>query len=213
MRIGHTTMPTKRFVVCYECEFEFQVVGKAGSTLCPKCRTSLEMIDYTIDSEWTDTLKTAGTITLAPEGVLKSGELVGQTVILKGRVEEGTLRALGRLEVHPDAKFPESLVEAVDLTIVEGATVTMRRKGTYRNVEVAGTLKAKIVAEGEVIIRAGGFIQGSVTAQRLTVEEGGGLKGQMKIEPPEREGAKNKVLKSVAQPVPADEDLILKKTA
>ncbi|NCC53368.1 MAG: polymer-forming cytoskeletal protein, partial [Spartobacteria bacterium] len=52
----------------------------------------------------------------------------------------------------------------------------------FRHVEVAGDLSASFEASGLVAIKATGVIRGDIRAARLSVEEGGGLLGQMQIE-------------------------------
>ena len=65
-RVARTTVPVKHPIECYECNYKFQVHGRATTTHCPKCRALLDFTDHLIDSEWVDTIKTAGTIRLTP---------------------------------------------------------------------------------------------------------------------------------------------------
>ncbi|MBN1269279.1 MAG: polymer-forming cytoskeletal protein [Kiritimatiellae bacterium] len=180
---GRTALPTKHEIVCYECDYVFHLTGRAQSTFCPKCRAVLDLIDYTIEDEWTETLKTAGKITLAVKGVLKSGELYANDIVICGTVEAGTVHAVRRLEIGPGAVFPEDNVTARDVTVAPGAAVTLKQKAHFRNVEVAGELKAKIYASGVVSVRPGGCLQGEVHSEHLVVDDGGGLKAKMFIEP------------------------------
>lgn len=183
-RIGRTVVPPKHEVVCYECDYAFRLAGRARTTFCPRCRTVLDLIDYTIEDECSHTLKTAGTIRLARQGVLKAGLLRARDVILEGRVEGGRVQAVGRLEILPGATFPDEAVSARDLVVAPGARVELRAPARFRDVEIGGELRAELVAEGLVRIRAGGVLRGVVRGARLAVEEGGGLEAQLRIEPP-----------------------------
>jgi cytoskeletal protein CcmA (bactofilin family) len=195
-RIGHTALPTRYEINCYECGFSFHLTGRTQGTYCPKCRQLIEIVDYTIESEWTDALKTAGRIHLAATGVVKSGELVGCDVLLNGRVDGGSLRAYRWLEIGPGAAFAPERVTGQDLRVAAGATVATRDSLSFRHVEVSGVLKARLTATGQVVIKPGGLLQGELRAAHLTVEEGGGLKAKLRVEP-----------------AAAEEELPLRKTA
>lgn len=42
---GKTTLPTKRFIIGYECGYSFQLHGRATFTVCSKCRAKLDCGD------------------------------------------------------------------------------------------------------------------------------------------------------------------------
>lgn len=182
--IGHTIKPTRYPIRCYDCGYEFQLTVRAQSTYCPKCRIMLDLVNYTIDGEWNDTLKTAGAIRITANGVVKSGKIMANDITLEGRLEGGTLEACRLLEVGPGSVFTEDAVSARDLRVGAGAQVVFKRKATFRDVEVLGFLKANLHASGLVSVRSGGFLRGRVRGPRLAVEEGGGLVADLKIESP-----------------------------
>ena len=180
-RVSRTTVPVKHHIECYECSYKFQVHGRATTTHCPKCRVLLDFKDYLIDSEWVETIKTAGTIRLAATGVLKSGDLIGAEVIIEGIIEGGRARALRTIELGAGAIFSEKAVSAPDLRIAPGAEFKFKQEARYRNVEIFGTLHAKLESTGIIIVKPGGLLEGEVHAQHLVVEEGGGLKAMLRI--------------------------------
>jgi cytoskeletal protein CcmA (bactofilin family) len=180
-RVSRTTVPVKHHIECYECSYKFQVHGRATTTHCPKCRVLLDFKDYLIDSEWVETIKTAGTIRLAATGVLKSGDLIGAEVIIEGIIEGGRARALRTIELGAGAIFSEKAVSAPDLRIAPGAEFKFKQEARYRNVEIFGTLHAKLESTGIIIVKPGGLLEGDVHAQHLVVEEGGGLKAMLRI--------------------------------
>jgi cytoskeletal protein CcmA (bactofilin family) len=182
-RVARTTVPVKHSIECYECSYKFQVHGRATTTHCPKCRVLLDFKDYLIDSEWVETIKTAGTIRLAATGVLKSGDLIGAEVIIEGIIEGGRARALRTIELGAGAIFSEKAVSAPDLRIAPGAEFKFKQESKYRNVEIFGALQAKLESTGIIIVKPGGLLSGEVQAQHLVVEEGGGLKALLRIGP------------------------------
>jgi len=180
-RVSRTTVPVKHHIECYECSYKFQVHGRATTTHCPKCRVLLDFKDYLIDSEWVETIKTAGTIRLAATGVLKSGDLIGAEVIIEGIIEGGRAHALRTIELGAGAIFSEKAVSAPDLRIAPGAEFKFKQEARYRNIEIFGTLHAKLESTGIIIVKPGGLLEGEVHAQHLVVEEGGGLKAMLRI--------------------------------
>ncbi len=185
LHIQRTAMPTKYEVVCYECGYSFQQTGRTQSTQCLKCRTRLDFIDYTIESEWSETLKTAGSVHITADAVVSGGSIIGGNILLEGTVTGGKVEALKKLELAAGAVFPEGEVIGHDLKIPAGADFTFKRKIHHRDVEIFGRLKAKLYAAGVVTIHAEATLQGEVHGAHLVVEEGGGLKAKVYIETPE----------------------------
>ena len=181
--IGKTTMPTRHEVVCYECGFFFQITGRPKSTFCPKCKANLTFAEHTIETEWSEPLKTAGVITIASAGVVKAGEIIATDIVVEGRVEGGVLNASRFLEVRPGAVISEQSMKSRDLRIAAGAELELKAAADYRNVEITGSLKARLKASGWVKIGPSGSFTGELTGQHLAVEEGGGLRGRLSIQP------------------------------
>jgi len=182
-RVARTTVPVKHRIDCYECGYKFQLHGRATAAHCPKCRALLDLSDHVIDTEWVDTVKTAGTIRLTSTGVLKNGDLIGADVILEGIIEGGRARALRTLELGAGAIFSEKAVSGPDLRIGSGADFNFKQDAKYRNVEVLGTFRARLEATGMITVKPGGLLEGEVRTEHLVVEDGGGLKAQLHIGP------------------------------
>ena len=183
VRVASTAVPVKHLIECYECGYKFQTHGRVTSTHCPKCRVLLDLSDHTIDTEWVETIKTAGAIRLTPTGVLKNGDLIGADVIVEGIIEGGRVRALRTLELAAGAIFSEKSISAPDLRIGPGAEFKFKQTAKYRNVEVCGSLNTSLEVTGLVTVKAGGLLEGEVHAEHLVVEDGGGLKADLKIAP------------------------------
>ena len=183
-RINHTALPTKHEIMCYECGYEFQLTGRTPTTHCPKCRKMLEIKDHIINGEWSETVKTAGKVDILSDAVIRSGKIMATDIRLSGRVEGGQLQAYRWLELNAGAVFDEKAIEPRNLRIGPGANVVLKRGLSLRDLEVHGVLKADVTAEGSVMIKTSGCLKGSLSSAHLTVEEGGGIKGRVRIEPP-----------------------------
>ena len=180
-QVRQGAVPTKQVIECYECGYKFQLHGRAATTNCSKCRVVLDLTDHTIDRKRTGTTKTVGTIRIAADAVVQSGELIGNDIILEGTVEAGTVRAMRRLELRPGARFSEQNVHALDLLIAPGATIAFLEPAKFRDVEIVGLLHANLHATGHVVIRAGGSFNGTLQSPRLIVEDGAGLGAVVRI--------------------------------
>ncbi len=183
-RIGHTVMPTKNEIHCYECGYVFLATGRPQTLRCLKCKNVLDQADYTIESECSDSVRTTGNITLASGGVLNAGALIGRDVILAGRVVGGTVKAQRRIVIQATAEFDQDLLSGQDLTIGQGASCRFRGKRVFRNVEVAGELDAHLAVSGLIEVKSGGHLKGRIEGAHLSVEEGGGLTAELQISPP-----------------------------
>ena len=181
--IAHTAVPAKQLIECYECGYRFQLHGRASTTNCSKCRATIDLTDHTIDKRWSGTLKTAGTIHITADGVVEAGALVANDIVLEGTIEAALVRGMRRLELRTGARFSEANVTAPQLLIAAGAAIAFIEPAEYRDVEIAGTLRANLRATGLVTVRPGGSLQGQMHGGRLVVEDGGGLQATLHIEP------------------------------
>jgi len=178
-KIDHTVIPQKHEVVCYECEYVFMVSGSIKDTMCPKCHRSLRMEDLAIDGKWTESIRTIGTVNIKAETILEGAEIRARDIILAGNAENGIIRAGRKLELHKGAKFNIAKTRMMDLVIRKGADFAIPATISLRNLEVEGTLKARVFADGVVVIKRGAILDGELHTPHLVVEDGGGLKAQV----------------------------------
>jgi cytoskeletal protein CcmA (bactofilin family) len=177
--------PTKQLIECYECGYRFQLHGRVPKTNCNRCRATLDLSDHVIDSRWSGALKTAGAVRVTAEGVVEAGSIIANDFILEGKVEAGLVKAMRRLELRPGSRFSEHNLKSPDLVIAAGATIALIEPAEYRDVEIAGTLRANLHATGVVSIRAGGLLQGELHGAHLCIEDGGGLQAIARVAGPQ----------------------------
>ena len=135
--------------------------------------------DYVIDKEWFQPVRTIGAVEIVPGGVLRGTDVVAGDITLAGSAEFGGINAGRRLELLPTARFDISRFKVKDLIVRPGGDFIFAQAVNCRNVEIEGKLNAILFAEGWVVIRAGGVLQGEVDCAHLVVEEGGGLEAQV----------------------------------
>lgn len=174
-QVRQAAVPTKQLIECYECGYRFQLHGRVPKTNCNKCRATLDLTDHTIAERWSGTLKTAGRIHITATGIIEAGALVANDIVLEGTIEAALVRAMRRLELHAGARFSEASVAAPDLLVAADAAMAFIEPAEYRDVEIAGTLRANLHATGLVTIRPTGCFEGQLSTAHLIVEDGGGL--------------------------------------
>jgi cytoskeletal protein CcmA (bactofilin family) len=180
-QVRQGAVPSKQLIECYECGYRFQLHGRVPKTNCNKCRATLDLSDHTIENRWSGALKTAGAVRVSAEGIVEAGSIMCNDFILEGKVEAGLVKAMRKLELRPGARFSEHNLEAADLLIAAGASIALIEPAEYRDVEIAGSLRANLHATGVVTVRAGGCLEGEVRSRHLVVEDGGGLRGMVTV--------------------------------
>ena len=188
-RIGHTAIPVRRELLCYECGYGFVAHGKIHQPICPKCHRNLCMDDMTIAREWQGTVRTLGNVHIRKDGTITGGHITARDILIEGDASAGTLVAGHELQLGPGATFDISTITFSNLVVKPGARISLKRKLVAENVDVEGEVRLNLEATGLVKVHAGGFLKGTVKARHLIVEDGGGLKAKLKIEPEDQRGA------------------------
>ncbi len=204
MNIGRTVMPTQNDIVCYTCQFQFVMRGRAEVTQCPKCGARLSLKDEKITGGFSDELVTAGKVVLTKSAILDGGSITANHIVLEGTAKSGVLKAYRSLELVQGAVIPEAMIDTRDLRIGPGASHDFHSPMKLGDVDVAGELKADIEASGHVTVRATGHLLGRIKTAHLAVEEGAGLNAYVEARAPTRPEEETD---SAAEPdVPDDTD-------
>ena len=182
-RIGHTAMPRRFEIVCYQCGYDFTMTGHLYNTVCPKCHESLEVGNHEIDAPWQGNLKTIGTVNISEAAVLSEATIVAGDVIVAGDIREARMTVCRTLELCPGARINPARINMKDVRVMAGARVSTRRKVSCRNLDIYGQLNARVFADGLITVHAGGCLSGEVHGAHLVVEDCGGLKAEMTIAP------------------------------
>lgn len=180
-RIGKTAVPNKYEYECHKCGYQFTIAGKVQTLYCAKCRTILNQSDYTIDQRHDVSIVTAGVVTIKPAGVWAGGELLARDVVIEGRHEGGSIKAMRRVMLGSGASINIADISTKDLLIGAGCVVPLNEPRSFRDVEIAGELSGELTSTGVVTIRSGGHFKGKLVSKHLIVEDGGGLNAEVNI--------------------------------
>ena len=160
--VGHTALPPRQHIRCFECGYEFNLTGRQHSTYCPKCRTTLDLAGYTIDAECRETLKTLGKIRVTPRGSVSSATLMATDMDLQGKISGCNVTVFRLLTVFPGASFVRHEIKTVDLRIEPGTGFSLRKESAFRNVDLAGTLSTNLYSTGVVTLRSTSEFKGEI---------------------------------------------------
>lgn len=180
---GRTTLPPRQHIRCYDCGYEFDLTGRMHSTHCPKCKISLDLAGYTIDSESREDLKTLGTIRITPRGTVSSSQMIATDLDCAGKIGNSNVLVFNRFTVHPGSEFTRGDIQTQDLRIEPGSGVTLKSPAVFRNVDVAGSLSSTLYVTGTLTVRATASFTGSVYGGHLVVEDGAVFVASVQISP------------------------------
>ena len=182
-KIGKTALPNLYEYVCYNCGYRFKSAGKTPTLICIKCRTVLNQSDHQITTRQDGSVLTAGVVKITTDGVWAGGKLMAREVVIEGRHEGGEISASQKVEFAAGSSAKLSGIFSESLVIRAGAEIEGTGAQVYRDVMLEGTLKGDIKVSGVVTIKAGGSFSGKLSTCNLVLEEGGGLSGDLEINP------------------------------
>ncbi len=183
-RIGHTALPTRHELVCYECRYAFAVTGSLDKVFCPKCRTELVTTSITVNDGWSEDVKTVGTIHVAAQATLKQVELIGTDIVIAGDVTQATIKPTRGLSLDTGARVRMSDLDGPVLEIVAGARLKLEDPLICDRLTVHGELTAEIRARGVVTLATGSRFSGILHAAHLVIEDGAALRADLRIAQP-----------------------------
>lgn len=166
-------------IECFECKAKHEVSSAATSSFCPKCSTHVDLRDYKITTSFSRSIKTQGTVHVAPKGDLSSTTVTCRSALIEGKMR-GNMNCLGTATINYVGKIPGRLV-AHNIVVDRKSDVHFFRRIQVKTIEIRGRMTGEIVADGAVVIHRNALLDGNVTAKSLSVEKGGIFMGQLII--------------------------------
>ncbi len=211
-RIGRSVVPTKREVICPACGFRSEVAGKLQLFVCAGCHHRMKLDDVTLpEGEWSGELETGGTVTVPAGTLLKGGRIHANDVQLHGKMRGAEVRASRRTVLHPGGDADWVRLVTHDLEVGPGLSITPGKPLELRHLELQGKFCGNVKLTGTLTVHASGDFSGQVRAAGLSVEEGGGLRAALDINPahapppPPPKAAAGRPKREVPAPKPGSE--------
>jgi cytoskeletal protein CcmA (bactofilin family)/predicted RNA-binding Zn-ribbon protein involved in translation (DUF1610 family) len=167
---------------CFECSGRREVGRNATSTICPLCGAYIDLQDYKIVGSYSRSIRTRGSLLITSKGDLNSNRVICESAEIQGHMR-GSLICATVLRIRLKGKLSGS-VESKQVIIDKKAEVEFVRPIRGELIEIEGTVSARILASGKVIVKKGGFLRGSVNSRSFLVDRGGQFSGEVTIGKP-----------------------------
>lgn len=179
---AHTAQPTLHKIECYACGYNYNVRGSLSSVICPKCKESLDVKDYIINSEKEKDIATVGSVEINTNGCIKNSSVKANRVIIKGKLKNTSVFANVNVEIFDGAEFDIDKIDTNNLIIGEGNSIlSLKKTLKHKSIEIRGKMKGNIQNNGVVRITSTGFFIGTIKTATLIVEDGAGLFADLEI--------------------------------
>ena len=173
--LGRSTTKTVR---CQKCDTAHEVDSHSKTTLCTKCGTHMDLRDFKISAPFTGNISTQGSIEITPKGELNCQKAVCAEATVQGQV-------YGMLvcdTVH--LKYKGLLlceIEAQHMIVDRGAETDLAHTINVISAQINGHCSARIMAREIVTISKTGWLEGTVYAKSINIEQGGIFQGELFI--------------------------------
>lgn len=183
-RIGRSVMPSKREVLCPACGAASEVTGAVQLFVCNTCRHRMKLEDVRIpEGEWHEDLEVGGTVIVPDGAVLKGGSVTANDIVLQGKMAGTELRACRLMTIGSNAQPDWVRLRALDLELGKGVNLTPGKPVEGRHLLLHGAFCGTARLTGTLTVHADGDFSGELRAAGLRVEEGGGLRARLDVNP------------------------------
>lgn len=164
---------------CFECTGKRQIPKSATSTLCPQCGAYIDIQDYRIVGSFSRSIRTRGNVIVTGRGDLSSNRVICDSADIQGAMR-GSLICNGKVRIKIKGKLTGS-IQAKSVYIDKKCEAEFVRPIRAESVEIEGTISARIISTGTVIIQKTGRFTGALFGRGFTVEKGGEFFGELSI--------------------------------
>lgn len=173
--LGHETT---KIVRCNKCEATQQVDGLAKSVICTECGMHMDLRDFKISSLHSCNIHTQGFVEVTPKGELNCQKIICSEAIVEGQIHGTVICDTVRMK-YKGMLF--CAIEAQQLIVEKGADAELSRTVKVASAQINGRFSARIMAEGVVTVGKTGWLEGTVYAKSINIEQGGVFQGELFI--------------------------------
>ena len=164
---------------CFECTGKREIPKSARSTICPQCGAYIDIQDYRIVGNFSRSIRTRGNVIVTNKGDLSSNRVICDSAEIQGAMR-GSLICSGNVHIKMKGKLTGS-IQAKSVKIDKKCEAEFVRPIRAERVEIEGTISARIISTGTVIIQKTGRFTGALFGRGFTVEKGGEFFGELSI--------------------------------
>jgi cytoskeletal protein CcmA (bactofilin family)/predicted RNA-binding Zn-ribbon protein involved in translation (DUF1610 family) len=164
---------------CFECAGKREIPKSATSTICPQCGAYVDIQDYRVVGNFSRSIRTRGSVIVTSKGDLSSNRVICDSAEIQGSMR-GSLICNGSVRIKTKGKITGS-IQAKSVYIDKRCEAEFVRPIRAERVEIEGTISARIISTGTVIIQKTGRFTGALFGRGFTVEKGGEFFGELSI--------------------------------
>jgi cytoskeletal protein CcmA (bactofilin family)/ribosomal protein S27E len=173
--LGHDTT---KIVRCHKCEATQQVDGLSKSIVCAECGAHMDLRDFKVATLHNYNINTQGLVEVTARGELDCQKVECAEAIIEGQVHGQVICQTARIK-HKGVLFCG--IETQQLIVEKGADAEMSRPVKAATAQINGRFSARIMAEGVVTVGKTGWLEGTVYAKSINIEQGGIFQGELFI--------------------------------
>jgi cytoskeletal protein CcmA (bactofilin family) len=177
------TKDPPRVVQCLECSATHKVAAASTSTICPGCSTYIDLRNLVIKDRTNQRIRTRGDVTVEKKGALLGTSIHCGNLTVYGSVS-GSIHASGDLVLKSDQKFIGE-IRCRRFLLEKKCEAHCLQPVHAEEVEIHGRAMGHFFATRSITLHRHAVLDGSVTAQSITVEPGAVLNGQVLVQHPE----------------------------
>ena len=160
------------------------MTGKVDLWVCTSCRHRMKLQDLEIPpEEWEGEIEVGGTVIVPAGAKLKGGTITANDIVLQGEMQGVELKACRRLTIGAQAKPDWVRLKNLDLELGVGVDLTPGKPVSGRHLVLHGKFAGTAILDGTLFVHADGDFSGQLKAAGLSVEEGGGLRANLDVNP------------------------------
>ena len=168
-----------RDITCFDCGAVQTISSSSSSSICPHCSAYIDLTDFKINTTFSRTIQTQGTVTIGSKADVTSSKIACREASLEGKLR-GNLFCTGTAYVKWKGKI-SGTVEGQKIVIAKRSEVEFIRPLKAKSIEISGKVSANLQISGTVKITKRGRLDGSVHAAGIIVEKGGIFLGDLVI--------------------------------
>ena len=170
---------TRRDVICFDCQAVNKASAKASSTQCGNCGTFIDLQNIDIRERSTQRIRTRGNVTIHKKGALLCTAVHCGSLIVEGSIA-GSIYAQEIVEFRVDAKILGEI--RCRLLIIERRCHVQGLQPIHvEDLELQGSLLARVLARGTVHVGKHARLEGGVTAAQVKLDPGAELEGMLRV--------------------------------
>ncbi len=167
-------------VSCYRCGGVHCVSQEARNTICPDCNAAIDLEDLSFLSPASRSVDTRGKLVIGPHGSLSSSWIVCGSASIQGAIV-GRIISAGEVRIGTN-EVCSCHMTAPLIVVEKNRHPTFTHPLQTQRLEVFGCLTGIIHCQGTVHVRRGGRLEAEVHARSVTVEKGGALLGECRVD-------------------------------